>query len=89
MLPCYRCCKHLAAAPQVVNELRLECAERDSIGRKRTGAAVAWSLQRYLIFALLSCIPGTTQVVCMDHSSFKCVASNSWPRCSPMCLCCL
>ena len=43
----------------MVNELRLECAERDNIGRKRTGAAVAWSLQRYLIFALLSCIPGT------------------------------
>lgn len=44
--------------PQVVSELRSECAALDSQGRKRTGAAVAWSLQRYLIFALLSCIPG-------------------------------
>lgn len=47
--------------PQVVSELRSECAALDSQGRKRTGAAVAWSLQRYLIFALLSCIPGAPQ----------------------------
>ncbi len=43
---------------QAVEELRSECAALDSIGRKRKAAAVAWSLQRYLIFALLSCIPG-------------------------------
>ena len=55
----------------MVNELRLECAERDSIGRKRTGAAVAWSLQRYLIFALLSCIPGTPRSSFFAHISFS------------------
>lgn len=43
---------------QVVNELRLECAGKDIIGRGRSPAAVAWSLQRYLIFAILCCIPG-------------------------------
>ena len=43
---------------QVVNELRLECAGKDDIGRARSPAAVAWSLQRYLIFAILCCIPG-------------------------------
>jgi hypothetical protein len=43
---------------QVVQELKRECAGRDSIGRKREGSAVAWSLQRYLIFAILACIPG-------------------------------
>ncbi|KAK9843821.1 hypothetical protein WJX81_007539 [Elliptochloris bilobata] len=47
----------------VVNELRSECAARDSIGRKRTGAAVAWSIQRYLILALLSCIPDRQRTV--------------------------
>ncbi|EIE19955.1 hypothetical protein COCSUDRAFT_19015 [Coccomyxa subellipsoidea C-169] len=41
----------------VVQELRKECAGRDSQGRQREGSAVAWSLQRYLIFAILSCIP--------------------------------
>ncbi|BDA51332.1 hypothetical protein COCOBI_18-2090 [Coccomyxa sp. Obi] len=41
----------------VVQELRKECAGRDANGRRREGTAVAWSLQRYLIFAILSCIP--------------------------------
>ncbi len=41
-----------------MEELRSECAALDSIGRKRKATAVAWSMQRYLIFALLSCIPG-------------------------------
>lgn len=45
-------------AAQVVQELRKECAGRDGSGRLREGSAVAWSLQRYLIFAILSCIPG-------------------------------
>ena len=43
---------------QVVNELRRECAGKDNLGRARTSPAVAWSLQRYLIFAILCCIPG-------------------------------
>ena len=47
---------------QVVNELRLECAGKDDIGRARSPAAVAWSLQRYLIFAILCCIPGALSV---------------------------
>lgn len=38
-------------------ELRRECAALDSIGRRRSDAAVAWSLQKYLIFAILSCVP--------------------------------
>lgn len=50
---------------QVVQELKKECAGRDSIGRRREASAVAWSLQRYLIFAILSCIPGE--------------ACSSWP----------
>ena len=43
---------------QVVNELRRECAGKDKVGRPRNSPAVAWSLQRYLIFAILCCIPG-------------------------------
>lgn len=30
---------------------------RDAVGRQRSPVAVAWSLQRYLIFAILSCVP--------------------------------
>ncbi|GAB4819278.1 hypothetical protein N2152v2_006324 [Parachlorella kessleri] len=41
----------------VVQELRRECAGRDSLGRVRSPASVAWSLQRYLMFAILSCVP--------------------------------
>ena len=39
------------------SELRMECAALDVGGRRRSEASVAWSLQRYLIFAILSCIP--------------------------------
>lgn len=42
---------------QVVQELRLECAAQDRWKRARAPTAVAWSLQRYLVFAILSCIP--------------------------------
>ena len=52
------CLDLLGMCLQVVNELRLECAGKDDTGRTRSPAAVAWSLQRYLIFAILCCIPG-------------------------------
>lgn len=42
---------------QVCAELRLECAARDPNGRHRKPSAVAWSLQRYLVFSILSCVP--------------------------------
>lgn len=42
---------------QLCSELRRECAGRDSSGRRRTDGAVAWSLQRYLVFAIFSCVP--------------------------------
>jgi hypothetical protein len=41
----------------LVGDLRKECAGKDNQGRKRSPAAVAWSLQRYLIFAILACVP--------------------------------
>lgn len=40
-----------------VQELRRECAGLNYRGIKRARPAVAWSLQRYLIFAILSSIP--------------------------------
>lgn len=46
---------------KVVAELRKECAAKDSAGKQRSRSAVAWSLQRYLIFAILSCVPGSSQ----------------------------
>ncbi|KAL4424494.1 hypothetical protein ABPG77_006803 [Micractinium sp. CCAP 211/92] len=42
---------------ELCQELRHECAALDSTGRRRSEAAVAWSLQKYLIFAILSCVP--------------------------------
>ena len=41
----------------LVAELKSEVAGRDHQGRRRSPAAVAWSLQRYLIFAILACVP--------------------------------
>ena len=39
---------------------RRECAGLDRNSQPRKPADVAWSCQRYLIFAILSCIPGTS-----------------------------
>ena len=58
---------------QVVNELRLECAGKDDIGRARSPAAVAWSLQRYLIFAILCCIPGALSLSTIWGQLLSCV----------------
>ena len=41
----------------LVAELKSEAAGRDHQGRRRSPAAVAWSVQRYLIFAILACVP--------------------------------
>ena len=71
-----QCTQHLgcSSAPnrrvsQVVQELKRECAGRDSQGRQREGSAIAWSLQRYLVFAILSCIPGACSLphTCFTH----------------------
>ena len=43
---------------RVVSELHKECAARDSIGKLKSRNHVAWCLQRYLIFGILSCVPG-------------------------------
>ena len=41
----------------LVAELRTECAGLEGRGRARTPASVAWSLQKYLMFAILACVP--------------------------------
>ena len=46
---------------QTVQELRRECAGRNHLGALRPRSAVAWSLQRYLIFAILSSIPDRSE----------------------------
>ena len=50
---------------RTVQELRRECAGRNHIGSKRTRSAVAWSLQRYLIFAILSSTPDRSAPSCL------------------------
>jgi hypothetical protein len=46
-----------SARLQVVQQLRLECAGLDAQGRPRPRLQVAASLQRYLLFAILACVP--------------------------------
>ena len=41
----------------MVQRLKLECAGKDMSGHARSARQVASSLQRYLLFAILSCIP--------------------------------
>jgi len=41
----------------VVEELRREAGALNERGRRRTDAAVAWALQKYLMFAILACVP--------------------------------
>ncbi len=40
---------------------------RDSFGKQRSRQHVAWSLQRYLIFAILSCVPGMWYKPCCSY----------------------
>ena len=47
----------------VVDALREECAALDKDGRRRSPSAVAWSVQRYLIFGILSCVPDRQRTV--------------------------
>ncbi|KAI7842588.1 hypothetical protein COHA_003692 [Chlorella ohadii] len=42
---------------RLCGELRRECGALGHNGKKRSDAAVAYSLQRYLIFAIFSCVP--------------------------------
>ena len=42
---------------RLCGELRRECGSLTHNGKKRSDAAVAYSLQRYLIFAIFSCVP--------------------------------
>ncbi|WP_348760869.1 hypothetical protein [uncultured Salinisphaera sp.] len=48
---------------RVVDALREECAALDKDGRRRSPSAVAWSVQRYLIFGILSCVPDRQRTV--------------------------
>lgn len=49
---------------RTVQELQRECAGRNHQGAKRNRSAVAWSLQRYLIFAILSSTPDRSGATC-------------------------
>lgn len=51
-----------------VQELRRECAGRSATGSRRAPTAVAWSLQRYLIFAILSSIPDRSDYKLFSHA---------------------
>jgi hypothetical protein len=46
-----------------VGVLRDECAGRDASGRLRSLESVAWSVQLYLIFSLLACVPDRQRTI--------------------------
>ncbi len=41
----------------LVQRLKSECSSRTHLGQARSASAVAWSVQKYLIFGILSCVP--------------------------------
>ena len=41
----------------LVQKLKNECSARTHLGQARSASAVAWSVQKYLIFGILSCVP--------------------------------
>ncbi|KAK3253504.1 hypothetical protein CYMTET_37251 [Cymbomonas tetramitiformis] len=47
----------------VVETLRRECSPRTKTGKRRTATAIAWSIQRYLIFSILSCVPDRQRTI--------------------------
>lgn len=47
---------------EATEQLRLECAGRTHLGQYRRASAVAWSLQRFLIFAILTSVPGVASL---------------------------
>jgi hypothetical protein len=41
----------------LVQKLKNECLPKNYLGQSRSASAVAWSVQKYLIFGILSCVP--------------------------------
>jgi hypothetical protein len=41
----------------LVQRLKSECTAKNCLGQSRSASAVAWSVQKYLIFGILSCVP--------------------------------
>ena len=41
----------------LVQRLKSECSPKNHLGQSRSPSAVAWSVQKYLIFGILSCVP--------------------------------
>ena len=48
---------------RVVESLRAECSSRTADGKLRSTTAIAWSIQTYLIFAILSCVPDRQRTI--------------------------
>jgi len=47
----------------LVQNLKSECLPRNYVGQLRSESAVAWSVQRYLIFGILSCVPDRQRTI--------------------------
>lgn len=65
----------------LVEHLKLECAPLDANGKVRSERDVAMSVQRYLLFAILACIPDrqrTLRELQLNKTLFKDESSGFW-----------
>ena len=65
----------------LVETLKLECAPNDCDGNPRSDRDVAMSVQRYLLFAILACIPDrqrTLRELQLDKTLIKNASTGDW-----------
>jgi len=65
----------------LVEHLKLECAPLEASGKERSARDVAMSVQRYLLFAILACIPDrqrTLRELQLNKTLFRDASSGAW-----------
>ena len=65
----------------LVEHLKLECAPLDASGKERSARDVAMSVQRYLLFAILACVPDrqrTLRELQLNKTLFQDPSSGTW-----------
>jgi len=65
----------------LVEHLKLECAPLEASGKERSARDVAMSVQRYLLFAILACIPDrqrTLRELQLNKTLFRDASSGTW-----------
>ena len=65
----------------LVEHLKLECAPLDCNGKERSEREIAMSVQRYLLFAILACIPDrqrTLRELQLNKTLFRDASTGAW-----------